>query len=66
MPNKVEVEVTNVYYDDDNQPVDKIGQRVKVDPVKAEQLVSGGAAVFATKADAKDAGVPDAPTTRSR
>ena len=62
---KVEIEIRNVYYDNDGKPVDKIGERRSVDPVTAERLVSGGAAVFATKTAAKEAGVPDAPTSRT-
>lgn len=69
MANKVDVNLSHPWTDTSNPDKPKpheTGETVTVDAETAERLVTGGNGVFATKTAAKDAGLPDAPTTRSR
>ena len=69
MANKVEVKLSHPWTDFSNPDKPKAhdtGESVNVDPETAERLVRGGNGVFARKTDAAQAGLPDAPTTRSR
>lgn len=65
---KVDVKLSHPWTDTSNPDKPKaheVGDTVSVTPDVAERLVTGGTGVFAKKADAAEAGLPDARTARS-
>lgn len=62
---KIDVVLSHPWRDDKDR-LKNPGDKVSVEADVAENIVRGGAGVFATKSAAEEAGVPDAPTVRSK